>query len=369
MKKVMGNISFKRKVLVISNLYPSKKSPFHGTFVKNFVDDLNASNQFSVTTCVLKGRIDGYGIVKVLSYLFFYCRIFYRLLFFRYDLIYVHLITHASIPIRIVSYFKKLNIVFNIHGEDLLVTTPLAKRLLDFVVPLLRKAVFIVVPSNYFKEVTLAKLPFLNPQKVLVSASGGVKEQFYVNRIYTPMSILRIGYVSRIDRGKGWNVFLDAIKVINDRGYHVEVSIIGGGLETQKMMDYIAEKGINNVSYFGPIAYNDLVSYYSKMDLFVFPTLLRESLGLVGLEAMAASVPVIASKIGGITDYLNDGYNGFYFKPGDSLDLADKIEGFVKLADADKINMSLNARKTADMYRSGIVSNTLFNILYRYIGK
>ena len=99
----MKKLSIKRKILVISNLYPSKRAPFHGSFVKNFVDSLNVYNQQPVTICVLKGRIDGYGILKILAYLFFYGKIFYRLLFFKYDLIYVHLITHASIPIRIVS--------------------------------------------------------------------------------------------------------------------------------------------------------------------------------------------------------------------------------------------------------------------------
>lgn len=360
-------LSLKKKILVISNLYPSKSAPFHGSFVKNFVDELNVYNQRPVTTCVLKGRIDGYGILKILAYLLFYGKIFYRLLFFNYDLIYVHLITHASIPIRIVSYIKKLNIVFNIHGEDLLVTTPLAKKLLNFVIPLLKKAKFIVVPSNYFKKVTLAQLPFLNEGKILVSASGGVKEQFYVERTYTTSQDLAIGYVSRIDRGKGWDVFVDAIKIVNGRGYKVNACMIGGGLDVEKMKVLINEEDIRNITYVGPVAYHDLPTYYSKMDLFVFPTLLRESLGLVGLEAMAASVPVIASQIGGITDYLRDGNNGLYFTPGDSEDLANKIQQFIELTNNEKATMAANARKTADQYKSDIVSTTLFDTLFKHI--
>ena len=119
--------SIRRKLLVISNLYPSKSAPFHGSFVKNFVDDLNDYNQRPVTICVLKGRIDGYGVVKILTYLLFYGKIFYRLLFFKYDLIYVHLITHASIPIRIVSYIKKLKQVlkYRLRKNDLIRTAGL----------------------------------------------------------------------------------------------------------------------------------------------------------------------------------------------------------------------------------------------------
>lgn len=361
--------SYSKDILVISNLYPSKKSPFYGSFVKNFVDDLNEFNKRPVKICVLKGLHDGSKIKKITLYFIFYCKIFYHLLFFKYDLIYVHLITHASIPIRIVSYLKKLNIVFNIHGEDLLVTTPLSQKLLNFVIPLLKKATFIVVPSNYFKEITLSKLPFLNSQKIIVSASGGVKEQFFINRTYSPQPSLTIGYISRIDRGKGWDIFIDAIKILNDKGYSINAMIIGGGAETERMKYYITEKGIKNISYIGPVAYNDLVKYYSKMDLFVFPTLLCESLGLVGLEAMATSVPIIASKIGGITDYLENGKNGFFFNPGDSNDLANKIEQFIELDDSCKKQMSQYARKTAEKYKSDIVSISLFNILFKHISK
>lgn len=52
------------------------------------------------------------------------------------------------------------------------------------------------------------------------------------------------------------------------------------------------------------------------MDLFVFPTQLEESLGLVGLEAMACGVPVIGSCIGGLTDYIEEGTNGFFSSRG-----------------------------------------------------
>lgn len=357
------------KILVVSNLYPSPQSPYYGSFVRNFVDELlGYPVNKDVKLCVLKGRRNN-RLYKIYLYLFFYIRLFYRLLFFNYDLIYIHLITHASIPIRVVSYVKKLNIVFNIHGEDLLVTTPLARKLLRFVVPLMRNAAYIVVPSNYFKKIALMHLPFLDSEKILVSASGGVKQQFYINRKYIPSKVLRIGYVSRIDRGKGWDVFIDAVKIINELGYHVSACIIGSGLEVEKMKLRIGEKHLENVVYIGPVAYDNLNDYYSKMDLFIFPTLLCESLGLVGLEAMAASVPVIASKIGGITDYLKDGYNGFYFNPGDANDLADKIKKFIELNDADKRNMSIHARKTADQYKSNIVSTSLFNILFKHIIK
>ena len=61
--------------------------------------------------------------------------------------------------------------------------------------------------------------------------------------------------------------------------------------------------------------------------------------------------------------------NGFFFNPGHSNDLANKIEQFIKLDDSCKKQMSQYARKTAEKYKSDIVSISLFNILFKHISK
>lgn len=66
------------------------------------------------------------------------------------------------------------------------------------------------------------------------------------------------------------------------------------------------------IKYIGPIPYHSLPEIYCTLDLFIFPTCLEESLGLVGLEAMACEVPVIGSYIGGLKDYIKDKENGFF---------------------------------------------------------
>lgn len=355
----------KYKVLVISNLFPSRKSPYHGSFVKNFVDDLKGSAYVSsVSVCVLKGRNDRVP-VKLSKYVWFYISIFCRLLFRHYDLVYVHLITHASIPIRMVAAVKKLPLIFNIHGEDLLVKTPLAKKLLRIATPLLYKAKAIVVPSYYFKRLTLGTFPDIPADKVIVSASGGVKDAFYRRKEAETDSVFTLGYVSRIDRGKGWDTLLAAVGILNGKGVRVHAILIGGGLEENKMQKQVIRNKLYNVECVGPIAYDDLPRFYRKMDLFVFPTRLEESLGLVGLEAMAAGVPVIASEIGGISDYLRPGENGLFFTPGDEADLADKIGLFLSFPQAIRDRMSGNAYVTAEKYRAATVSSALFAAIFQ----
>lgn len=360
----MGTNNIGNKVLVISNLYPSSQVPFYGSFVKNFVDDLIAYNGRENTYyCVLRGR--SYDVFsKLYRYLGFYIKIFYYLVSHDYDYVYVHLITHASIPIRIISWFKKLNLVFNIHGEDLLVQSKLAALFLEITKPMLYKAKLIVVPSYYFKSKTMKLLPLLNENKIFVSASSGVKESFY----HSPIAKNRnnvIGYVSRIDRGKGWDILLKAVRILSDRNVYPTVKIIGGGADVDKLLKLVDELGLNNVDYIGPVQHDQLPDYYMQFDLFVFPTKLEESLGLVGIEAMASGVPVVASRIGGIQDYLIDNINGFYFETDNEYDLAEKIVSVLEKDDNEYFEMCNNAYEKSLEYKSSMVNKNLFDYLFQ----
>jgi UDP-glucose:(heptosyl)LPS alpha-1,3-glucosyltransferase len=71
-------------------------------------------------------------------------------------------------------------------------------------------------------------------------------------------------------------------------------------------------------------ARNDLPKLYPAADAFVLPTL-YETFALVCLEAMASGVPVLASPVGGIEDYLVDGENGFYIQR-DQKEIAAKLD-------------------------------------------
>ena len=67
---------------------------------------------------------------------------------------------------------------------------------------------------------------------------------------------------------------------------------------------------------------------YASADIFVFPSRL-ETFGLVVVEAMAAGLPVVASRVGGVGDIVRDGLNGYTFESGDTAAL---LEGVRKIA-------------------------------------
>ena len=338
-----------RKVLVISNMYPSLKDPVFGTFVKDFVDGLKEfAPSWKIERIVIAGRSNGL-CEKLLKYSVFYVSIVFRLLFVRYDYVYVHLITHAALPLRIVSSFRSLPLVFNVHGEDLLTQSRLAAYFQKLVIPLLKKSCLIVLPSNYFQKRFEQLLPMIPVSKLYVFPSGGVDTDLF-RPSFTEKKRFTIGYVSRIDRGKGWDTFLDAINLLNINGIDVDALMIGRGDEVGLLKSKIKELGLTNIEFVGAIPHELLPDKYAQMDLFVFPTQLEESLGLVGLEAMACGVPVIGSCIGGLTDYIKEGENGYFFNPGDAVSLADSILKYIKNSDLAKQQIRKSAVDTARLF-------------------
>jgi glycosyltransferase involved in cell wall biosynthesis len=359
----------RHKILVISNMYPSKKD-YYGIFVKNFVENLLSDCRFSVSKVVIAGKTNS-KIIKVIKYVKFYAQIFYSMVFKNFDLVYVHYISHSSPALRFSQIFRKNKICFNIHGDDLLPQSKLSICLLNIVKDMLVEAEMIVVPSYYFKNILLQIVPKITSTRIFVSPSGGVDtDKFTIkSKEKDSQNIFTVGYVSRINRGKGWQVFLNAIKILKNEE-NIRVLVAGSGNEETDFIKKIHEYGLDDlIEYQGGLKQEELVALYSEMDIFVFPTELRESLGLVGIEAMACGVPVIGSKIGGLTDYIVDGFNGFFFEPGNSNDLLTKIKTYTKLTYIEKEQMKMHARETAENYNMYTVSEKLHNKLITILKK
>jgi glycosyltransferase involved in cell wall biosynthesis len=100
----------------------------------------------------------------------------------------------------------------------------------------------------------------------------------------------------------------------------------------------------NNVIFTGNILNENLVEYYSIADLTVLPSLI-EAVSISGLESIACGVPIVGSNVGGISEIIQNGKNGFLTEPGNSNDIANKIINLLK--SSDLFQMKINARDIA----------------------
>lgn len=351
------------RIYIISNLYPiDNQEDYYGVFVRNFVESLSEGDE--IVFCS-KSLIRGRGknaLDKILKYLRFYIDILVKGLFSRFDLIYVHNVSHSAIPLRIITLFRKRKIILNPHGEDIIPTRKITDKLLHLALPLIRQSKM-VVPSNFFKKHVTAR--FNKPSEdVYVYPSGGVDTQLFSPRPKHTVPYTCIGFVSRLDEGKGWKTYLFALKALISQNFSVKGLVVGKGDQVADFFAMVKKLDIEAfIDYTAGVRQDELSYLYRQMDVFVFPTEFHESLGLVGLEAMACGIPVIGSCIGGLQDYIKADCNGFFIAPGDSDMLTATLKKYILSDTETKVRLSLNARHTAMQFDAAKSKYALINQL------
>ena len=335
---------------MISNMWPSEDNPGYGSFVRNVVDGLKDNSYDCAYRAVIVGRPKSF-LDKLRRYLKFYLQI--MLNYFKdYDFVYIHF-PNQALPILVPLYFiRRKRIIVNLHGEDLLYKdkgiSGLLGRLNDWFIS---KVEAVIVPSDYYRKVAFERVQ-CSPERIAVSPSGGISPSaFYPEQTdVSDGSALHIGYVGRIDPNKGWRQFVKVVSMLPD-GFGFKATIIGVGSEVDELKGEIGKMPTDKVTYVSHVAQHELRKYYSNFDLLIFPTMRKEeSLGLVGIEAMACGTPVIGSDIGGVPSYLEDGFNGFLVEPGDVNAIVDRILKYVEMSADMKDEMKQNCLKRSQAY-------------------
>lgn len=361
----------KTKIFIISNMYPSNELPRYGIFVKNFEEKLQQYDVSTTVKAVMTNSPNLSSSSKFVKYMKLYSQIIVAGIFRNssYDLIYTHYPLHVSFPVLLLALFKK-KIILNFHGSDIIPDTPLKKVLFPVQRGLVKKSLAIVVPSDYYKSKIIEIFDYPE-DKIWIYPSGGInlklfykKKQIHIptKNSFTSGAIFNIGFISNLITSKGWEVFLDALHNIHkENNIRFQGFMIGDGPDKDRIITKINNLDLNkNVLVIDSIQQKELVNYYNKFDVFIFPTLrTAESLGLVGLESMACGTVVIGSNIAGLKGYIDDGINGLFFQPGDSEELTNKIKLYYYMSNAEKEKMQDNAVSTAQKFDSELVTKVL----------
>ncbi len=134
---------------------------------------------------------------------------------------------------------------------------------------------------------------------------------------------LMIGTIGALNKQKGQTYLIQAFKKLTESLPKARLEIIGDGSEREKLLADINELDLESrVQLLGKI--DKPRKYLESWDLFVLPSL-SETFGLVILEAFAAGVPVVASDVGGISELITNGKNGYLVPPADSEKLAKAV--------------------------------------------
>lgn len=173
-------------------------------------------------------------------------------------------------------------------------------------------------------------------------------------------------FTGRLTKLKGVKYLIQAAKQIKG-----EVCIVGGGPEMNELTNIVKQLRLKNVhflGYFGKHQTEDLRELYYAADVFVAPSVWDEPLGLVILEAMAASTPVVVTRKGGIPLAVKDGHNGIFIKPRNSTSIAKAVNKLLANPKQAK-RMGTNARSTVEKKFDWPIIKTKFEKIYEKFSK
>ncbi|WP_330455740.1 glycosyltransferase family 4 protein [Streptomyces sp. NBC_00820] len=137
-------------------------------------------------------------------------------------------------------------------------------------------------------------------EKVFV-VPNGVGARYFMPVRETGQGPLDLLYVGRLSSQKRVDRLLDAMALVRRP---VRLRIVGDGEDGAALRARAERLGLDNVVFDGPRLGDELIEAYARADAFVLPSD-KEGMPLVALEAMAASLPVIATRVPGSTELLD----------------------------------------------------------------
>ena len=133
-----------------------------------------------------------------------------------------------------------------------------------------------------------------------------------------------VGIVSKLWEGKGHTVLIEAFKLLKEKIKDAKLVIVGEGYLYDELFRMVDNNGLRESVLFTGFQM-DVSEIIATFDVAVLPSFF-EGMGRVILEAMAMEKPVVASRVGGIPDLIDQGINGLLVRPGDARELADALE-------------------------------------------
>jgi glycosyltransferase involved in cell wall biosynthesis len=147
---------------------------------------------------------------------------------------------------------------------------------------------------------------------------GDFRREFSINR-----SDIIIALIGHLGVEKGHIFFLESAKIILENNPETRFVIIGDGYMKDELIDKTRQMGIEDHVIFTGFR-RDIPDIMNAIDILVLPSV-NEGMPMVILEAMSASKPVVATKVGGIPEIIVDGETGYLVPPYDANRLAEAV--------------------------------------------
>lgn len=174
-------------------------------------------------------------------------------------------------------------------------------------------------------------------------------------------------FVGRLHPVKGVSYLIEAMAIVHREMTDAKLILVGDGVERSKLEELAEKLDLNScIQFMGQVQQEIVPTMLQQADLFALPSL-SESFGIVNLEAMAASLPIVATNVGGIPDIIEEGVNGYLVNAKRPSEIADRI---LMLLRNDKLReeISANNREKANLFAWDNVAGKVENIYFDFLG-
>ena len=175
---------------------------------------------------------------------------------------------------------------------------------------------------------------------------------------------LRIITVGRLHDSKGYDVLLNALGLLRERGVDFRLTMIGDGPERDALTAQRDGLGLTEVvELTGSLGETQIIEAMRRSDVFVLSSH-AEPLGVVSMEAMSMEVATVATDAGGVGEIITDGVDGELVPPGDAAALADALQGLAEDTERRRRLAHAGRRSIIDRFDSRRGAATLFERLF-----
>jgi glycosyltransferase involved in cell wall biosynthesis len=255
------------------------------------------------------------------------------------DLVHAH--GYGRFPTLLALLSKPMKIPFVVTTHSDAGSPSLRKTVFDAVVPSLtiRRANMLIALTKHEKRVLESR--GASPSSIKVIPNGVDLAEFESAEARPRSSLYKtVLFVGRIDfEQKGVDLLLAALSnIVHRRGMKVRLRLVGpdwGDLEAAVLLAKQLNIG-QSVEFLGAMPQGELVREMRSADALVLPSRF-EPFGIVVLEAMAAGLPVVAARVGGIPELVTDGFNGMLFDRGSAESLSSKLQFLLENEDYGEV--------------------------------
>jgi glycosyltransferase involved in cell wall biosynthesis len=254
------------------------------------------------------------------------------------DHVHCHFATHPALAGFLVHRLTGIPYSFTAHGSDIHVDRHMLRQKVE-------EAAVVVPISEFNREVILRECDRAQAPKLVV-VHCGVDTQVLrprPSRAAGPLTVVCVGTLHEV---KGQRHLVEACRLLATRGVDVRCRLVGDGEDRAMLEGAIVQAGLEGrVELAGALTRDQVAAELAAADVLVAPSVptkqgRREGIPVVLMEAMSSGLPVVASRISGIPELVEDGVSGLLAPPGDAQALATALR---RLADDPGLRGRLGA--------------------------